>query len=189
PDSTLLGVPVARLAGVPYIVRTRNNLGYSLTRTRRHLGRFFNRFVDATVANCAACRDAVLAQERPASDSVLVLENGVDLTRFTAAARAAAASGAGQVRRVGMVANLRPVKEPEVFVRAARVVSAAHPDVTFRVAGEGELRPALEKQIAELGLRERCRLVGALTDVPAFLSGLDVAVLCSRSEGQSNALL
>ena len=28
-----------------------------------------------------------------------------------------------------------------------------------------------------------------MSDVPAFLGGLDVAVLCSRSEGMSNALL
>ena len=28
-----------------------------------------------------------------------------------------------------------------------------------------------------------------MSDIPAFLAGLDVAVLCSRSEGLSNALL
>jgi glycosyltransferase involved in cell wall biosynthesis len=96
---------------------------------------------------------------------------------------------AGRAPRVGMVANLRPVKEPEILLRAARLVHSAHPDAVFQIAGEGELRPELEKQIEAFGLKQSFQLVGAAADVPAFLAGLDVAVLCSRSEGQSNALL
>src|SRR5262249_50621232 len=41
----------------------------------------------------------------------------------------------------------------------------------------------------ELGLGERCRLPGTISDAPAFLAGLDVCVLCSRSEGLPNVML
>ena len=65
----------------------------------------------------------------------------------------------------------------------------ALPEAEFVIAGEGELRAGLERQIAEMGLVQRVRLPGPVVDVPGFLASLDVAVLCSRSEGMSNALL
>lgn len=184
PDSTYLGVPVARLAGVPFVVRTRNNLGYWMKPLDRLLGRVYNRLVDRTIANCVPCRQAVIEDEGAAPQSVVVLENGVDLSRFVQGR-----TRSGGPRRVGMVANLRPVKDVELFVRAAADVVDHHPDVTFAVAGEGEQRPVLERMITDLGLAGRFLLPGSTPDVPAFLADLDVAVLCSRSEGMSNAVL
>jgi glycosyltransferase involved in cell wall biosynthesis len=188
PDSTRFGVPVARLAGVPCVVRTRNNLGYSATRGQRWLGRLYNRLVDATIANCAACRAAVLDVEGPSPDTVVVLENGVDLARFDRAAHGRCDTAAPLVR-VGMTANLRPVKRPELLVQAAAIIHRSRPDARFQIAGEGELRPRLQGLIDEHGLTDCFQLLGSSADVPAFLAEQDVAVLCSQSEGQSNALL
>jgi len=183
PDSTYFGVPTAWLAGVPRILRTRNNLGYWMTPWHGRLGRLCDALSDGLVANCDACRDAVIADEGLSSERVVVLENGVDLTRFPERP-APARSG-----RVGVTANLRPVKGLDVFVRAAAAVSAAHADATFHVAGEGPLRSDLERLATDLGLGERLILRGSLADVPEFLAGLDVAVLPSSTEGMSNALL
>lgn len=182
PDSTYFGVSAAWLAGVPHVLRTRNNLGYWMTPWHRRLGRFCDTLSDGLVANCDACRDAVVSDEGLAPGRVVVLENGVDLSRFAAAPL----PGAG---RVGVTANLRPVKGLDVFVRAAAAVGADHPGATFHVAGEGPLRPDLERLAGEVGLGERLTLGGSVADVPGFLAGLDVAVLPSRTEGMSNALL
>src|SRR5207248_2667044 len=84
PDSTYFGVPVGWLAGVPAIVRTRNNVGHWLTPLHRWLGRFLNRFTTATVANCEAARRALIEAEGPRPERVVVLENGVDLGRADA---------------------------------------------------------------------------------------------------------
>jgi L-malate glycosyltransferase len=188
PDSTYFGVTVGRLAGVPYIVRTRNNIGHWMTPWHRRLGRFFNRFTTATVANCEAARAALLADERPDPASVVVLENGVDLDRFLDVPTLDAGRQSDP-RRVGAVANLRKVKGLDVFVAAAARLSVTHPDVAFVVAGEGEERPALEEQITRVGLAGRFTLPGSVADVPGFLAGLDVTVLSSRAEGMSNAVL
>jgi glycosyltransferase involved in cell wall biosynthesis len=186
-DSTLFGVPVARLAGVPHVVQTRNSLSYWMTPTLLRTSRIINRLVSATVANCEACRQAVLADVAPPRKSVLVLENGVDLERF--AKVPPVESRRGQQRWVGMVANLRPVKDPETFLRAAAQVAGTHPEVHFSIAGEGQLRPALEQLARELRVEERFHLPGPVADVPHFLAALDLAVLCSTSEGMSNAIL
>jgi glycosyltransferase involved in cell wall biosynthesis len=185
-DSMYFGVLVGRLAGVPHIIRTRNNLGYWLTPLHRRLGRLFRRFADLTLTNCEAGRQAVLADEGADPRSVVVLENGVDLERFAAVPPLGATPGPV---RVGVVANLRPVKGLDVLARAAARVAAVRPGVTFEIAGDGPMRPELERLIADLGLGGRLRLPGIQADVPTFLARTDIAVLCSHSEGMSNALL
>jgi glycosyltransferase involved in cell wall biosynthesis len=183
PESTYFGVPAAWLAGVPRILRTRNNLGYWMTPWHRRLGRLCDLLSDGLVANCGACRDAVVTDEGLSPERVAVLENGVDLARFPDMSAPARAG------RVGVTANLRPVKGLDVFVRAAPEVAAAHPGASFHLAGEGPLRAELARLAHELGLGGRLALCGSVADVPGFLAGLDVAVLPSLSEGMSNALL
>jgi glycosyltransferase involved in cell wall biosynthesis len=185
-DSTYLGVPVARLAGVPHVVRTRNNLGYWLTPMHRWLGWLCNHGTSMLVANCESCRRAVIADEGIHPGRVVVLENGVDLSRFPEPRPRTEKSCA---RRIGIVANLRPIKNLDLFVRAAAEVNATHPDATFAIAGEGELRTRLERLAIELGVASRLAMPGCVVDIPGFLAGLDIAVLCSGSEGMSNALL
>jgi glycosyltransferase involved in cell wall biosynthesis len=185
PDSSYFGVPLAWLAGVPNRIRTRNNLGHWLTPLHRRLGRWLNRLTTATVTNCTAARAALLEAEGPDPDSVSILENGVDLDRFLNLP----APGPGGPPVVGMVANLRPVKGPDVFLQAAALLKDEYPDVRFAIAGEGELRPLLQRQAAELGLADRFQLPGSISDIPGFLAGVHVAVLSSQAEGMSNALL
>jgi L-malate glycosyltransferase len=187
PDSTRFAVPVARLAGVRRIVASRRNLGYWMSPWDRRLARLYRRWIDATVANCEACRRAVIEQEGVAPESVVVIPNGIDLGRF-ARIPAYAPSVNGSPRRVGMVANLRPVKAPDVFVRAAAIVAQSHPDVVFQIAGDGDTDSA-RRLARECGVEGRLELLGRVEDVPSFLAGLDVAVLSSHSEGQSNSVL
>lgn len=184
PDSSYFGVPVAWLAGVRHRLRTRNNIGHWLTRTHRALGRALNVLTTGTVANCAAARRALLEAERPRPGSVLVLENGVDLDRFLDIA-----PPDDRARRVGAVANLRPVKGLDLLLAAAAELAPRFPAVSFHVAGGGEERGRLERQAATLGLAGRFHLPGPQMDIPVFLADLDVAVLPSRAEGMPNAVL
>ncbi len=185
PDSSYLGVPVARLAGVPFVVRTRNNVGHWQNPLHRVLGRLLNPLTTATIANCEAARQALLAAEKPNPQKVIVLENGVDLERFASVPPLTMTP----LRRIGVVANLRRVKGLDVFVDAAARVARGFPDATFQVAGEGREREALLRQAGERGLGNRFRLCGSTSDIPGFLAGIDVAVLSSRAEGMPNAVL
>jgi glycosyltransferase involved in cell wall biosynthesis len=183
PESTYFGVPIARFAGVKYLLRTRNNLGYWMTPWHRRLSRCCAALSDGLIANCAASRDAVVADEGLALERVVVLENGVDLSRFS---DWEAQPGN---HRVGVIANLRRVKGLDSFLRAAALLRREHPKVMFAIGGEGPERPMLEHLAREIGLADSLDLLGAIHDVPGFLAGLDVTVLPSLSEGMSNALL
>ncbi len=56
---------------------------------------------------------------------------------------------------VGIVANLRPVKDHALFLRAAKIVAEQIPDVAFLLAGRGELYDDLRKLASELGIGDR----------------------------------
>jgi glycosyltransferase involved in cell wall biosynthesis len=184
-DSTYFAVPLARLCGIRHVVRVRNNTGYWLTAGHRRLGRFVDRLCRVTLTNSEDARRALAADGVPA-DQVRVIENGVDLDHFP--------PGPGPdteraVVRVGALVNLRPVKNIDGLLRATAIVCRSDQRVRLDVAGAGEERPKLEKQIRHSGLEGKARLVGSVGDVPGFLAGVDVAVLPSHSESMSNALL
>ncbi|MCW2779049.1 MAG: glycosyltransferase [Frankiales bacterium] len=81
--------------------------------------------------------------------------------------------------RLVSVGRLDRVKAHDVLLDALVDV----PDVTLTVVGEGGCRPALEKQVADLGLADRVLLPGWSEDVAGELARADVLVLPSRTEG------
>jgi len=186
PDSCYLGLPTAWLAGVPHRIRVRNNLGHWLTPLHRLMARLLRPLTTLTLTNSQAGRAKLQSSEALPADRVCVLTNGVDLDRFLELPLPDLSRD--RVRRIGVVANLRHVKGLDILVQAAAEVVRQYPAI-FEIAGEGETRAELERMITRLGLEQSVRLAGQISDVPRFLGKLDVAVLPSRSEGMSNALL
>lgn len=95
---------------------------------------------------------------------------------------------------VGIVGNLRPVKNHPLFVRAVARVMATRPAVRAVIVGqpipgEESYHRQLRSEIESLGLRDRIRWLGFRDDVPQILSRLAVVCLTSRSEGMPNAVL
>ena len=119
PDSTYFGMPLAWLAGVPYRVRTRNNSGHAATPLHRRLGRWVNPLTTCTLANCDAAKESLLRDERPNPETVHVLENGVDLEPFESVPLFQA-ERANHPPRIGVVANLRPVKGLDLMLLRRR---------------------------------------------------------------------
>lgn len=186
-DSTYFAMPLARLCGIRNVIRVRNNAGYWLTPMHRRLGNLMGR-LGQTLTNSEQARGAVILAERIGRKHVQVIENGVDLERFPIN-RPPETDRA--VVRIGMVANLRTVKNVDGLIRVAVRIVQEFPRVQFAVAGEGEERANLERQIrSQIGnLTARFELLGSVIDVPRFLADLDIAVNCSHSESMSNAVL
>jgi glycosyltransferase involved in cell wall biosynthesis len=194
-DSAYFAVPVAKYCGVRKIVRVRNNLGYWLTRKHRILNRLLAPWVDVTLTNSDAGREA-LEWEGIRADRIAVIENGVDMSPSPLGGEGLGVRGgtrgnhnSSQTLVVGCVANLRPVKNIDGLIRTAKLVAARFSSVRFEVAGDGPQRAELESLVQSLGLVDRFRFLGSVADVPAFLRSVTVAVLPSHSEGMSNALL
>ena len=88
------------------------------------------------------------------------------------------------------IVSVGRLAEPKDFSSLVSAVAQLSPGTTrLRVFGDGPLRPALERQIVDLGLSEAVELAGEVSDVPDRLRRADVFALSSRSEGMPMSVL
>jgi glycosyltransferase involved in cell wall biosynthesis len=111
----------------------------------------------------------------------VVVHNGVDFERFRSVGDGdavrrelgidPAAALIGTVSRLG---ELR--KGMNYFVEMASEVARTLPNARFVIVGEGELRPDLERQAAQLGVSDKVIFTGERQDVPRLLAAMNVFV-------------
>jgi len=186
PTSNSLGAILARAAGVKTVITSRRDMGFNLTWRDVAALRFANFFVACIVANCeAVCQKTIILEHVPAQ-KVCVIYNGINLN---GSYKGRSATGK-KSPVVGIVANLnRPVKRVDLFIKAAAKIHRRFPDVAFWILGDGELREELEKEATDLGLKSSIVFWGRQTDVRSYISQMDIGVICSDSEGFSNAIM
>ncbi|MFH0778429.1 MAG: glycosyltransferase [Candidatus Eisenbacteria bacterium] len=192
-DSVVLGTVAARLSGVPAVISARRGVrSLAGKKLEMFLVRMLDRLTTCILSNSHAVRESVLVDEGVAPRKVLVIHNGIVVPEGTALPPGEAKQKLGLKPRdlsVGLVSNLRFVKGVDVFLRAAAQVYKEEPLARFCVFGEGELRDELQKLVDDLGVAGAVRFMGFSRDAYALMPGFDVAVISSRSEGCSNALL
>ncbi|MEA3428772.1 MAG: glycosyltransferase [Thermodesulfobacteriota bacterium] len=86
------------------------------------------------------------------------------------------------VKLVGMVGRLVPVKNFGLFLKAARRVIDSGIRAKFILIGNGPLRSELQKMVVKLCLTEQVIFMGFREDVFQVVSILDLFVLCSNWE-------
>jgi L-malate glycosyltransferase len=149
--------------------------------------------VDRVIAISAAVK-AVLVADGVAPSAITVVPSGIDPAEVRAAAaqplaiRSRLALGPGTPLAVN-VAALVGHKDQRTLIRAAHAARAARPDLHWVIAGEGELRGALEAEIARLDLADRVHLVGHLPQADALIREADVFVMSSEQEGLGSVVL
>jgi glycosyltransferase involved in cell wall biosynthesis len=147
--------------------------------------------VDRFVAASNAIRDMLIGDGIDANRIATVYE-GIDLHRVQAEP---AVNIHGEfwlpthAPVVGAVAALTPEKGHKYFIDAAALVVREVSDARFVILGEGELRPALERQIKELHLDKHVVLPGFRADVLSFIKSFDIFVMSSLFEGLGTSLL
>ena len=122
----------------------------------------------------------------------VVVHEGVDLGRIDAAPVAGLREELWLPHGapiVGNVAALVPHKGQRHLIEAALLVLPQIPDVRFVIAGEGELRPALERQIHEHRLEKHVLLAGFRPDVLSLHKAFDIFVMSSVTEGLGTSLI
>jgi L-malate glycosyltransferase len=90
---------------------------------------------------------------------------------------------------VGNVAALVPHKGQRHLIEAAALVVRQVPDARFVIAGQGELRESLERQIKEHHLEKHVLLAGFRPDVLSVHKAFDLFVMSSVTEGLGTSLL
>jgi len=194
-DASIAGIIAARLSGIPAIVAARRNQGYWIRPIDRVISSVLNRFVKIFVANSFHTKKWVVEHEGISAERIKVIYNGVDLSTFqrtpvTQRKDYRIVLGIPEnAPVVGIVANLRPVKAIDVFIRAAALVKKDFPHTRFLIVGEGIERNKLEHLARDLNLNGCLQFLGCREDVTALLSVFDIGVLSSSSERFSNAVV
>jgi glycosyltransferase involved in cell wall biosynthesis len=193
-DNSLLAfvAAIGRLSGVKKIFGFRVDLGFWADAKQDSIGKFAHKYlIDKVSANAEACKKSIIDRENAKPENIFVVPNLIETERF-ASIPSWTPANAHNPRRVGIVGNLKPVKGTDVFIDAAKIVAETHPSVQFELVGAGvgsDGAKQYQSQIRKLGSSQIVRLLGSLSDVPTFLSTLDIAVLSSRSEGLPNAIM
>ncbi len=186
---------VGRLAGVPARF---GSLRTTLESTLMHEKRAHHRWLmlhgcRRLVVNSETCAAELEAAGIPRR-RVHLLRNCVDAGAGGAAADLSEHGIEPGHRLVGLVANLRRVKNHLFFVDAMARVLKGHDDLAVVLAGqplpsEPDYPRRIEERIDRHGLRDRFVLTGYRSDVPALLRRMEVCCLASRSEGMPNVVL
>jgi teichuronic acid biosynthesis glycosyltransferase TuaC len=127
-----------------------------------------------------------------------VVGNGVDVERFAPMDRLAARTRFGLPGDAQVLISVGGLVERKGFHRVIACLPdllARHPDLYYLIVGgsspEGDMSAALKQQVADLGLGERVRFLGALPpdELKWPLSAADVFVLATSNEGWANVFL
>jgi glycosyltransferase involved in cell wall biosynthesis len=191
--SDILGVPVARMAGVPLVLASRRWQGSTPRRFHQSAARLGMRLADRVIVNGRSLADTVERSDGIARERIEVVPNFVDESAFSdldpgelRVWRAALGLPADALI-AGVVARLVPVKNHAVLVRALPRV-AGH-DLHLAFLGDGPLRDELLSLARQEGVADRVHCPGMVRDTRNLSALFDLAALTSHHEGFPNALV
>ncbi len=195
----ILGRLAAFLAGVPVIIHTFHGFGFHERQSalKKHFFIFLEKFcalfshslIFVSNANMDYARGYDLGDEERYS----LIHSGIPLKNYPARADRAA-----KRRELGVPAdavlvvslgNLKPQKNPEDFIAAARRLAAAHKEAVFMLVGGGDGLEAARARAKHLGLERSLLFPGWREDSAEILAAADIFTLTSLWEGLPRSLV
>jgi glycosyltransferase involved in cell wall biosynthesis len=200
---------LGRLLGVPIIISAERTMGEG--QIRRRLNRLTAHLADSVICVSERVAQFVADEIGIASQKLVVVPNGIDLSQFADLPTQEEARKAfnlpSQGTIVGAIGRPRPVKGYNFLIEAWAAPPAARGlgDYWARgrpfaplggqrgayllFVGDGPDQPALKAQAQQLGLGERVIFMGDQSKIPHLLPALDILALPSLQEGMPNVAL
>ena len=193
------GRVAARMARVPITFSTAHgslkDYPYSAFRRRAYvmLEMQTAHLVAQWIAVSEATRNDLVDYYGVPAHKVEVVRNGVDLRdlrpqrlRSSTRQELGVAPDALVIVQIGRMAA---EKGHRFLLEAVSLMTSSFPNLVCLLAGDGPERPRLERQIRELGIEDRVKLLGFRSDVADLLDSSDIYVLPSLSEALPIGLL
>jgi glycosyltransferase involved in cell wall biosynthesis len=191
-DATIVGAIAGRMAGAKTLISIRDNLFWAtplnlaVYRAIAHLG-------NLVLVNSSSVRERIkplFSRKR-----IEVIYNGIPsgsgYSGSTEARRALRKElGCHQDTPIAVIVSNcnRAVKRLDVFIDSIPLI-LRESSASFVIVGDGKLRPALQRRVADLNMDPFVRFLGHRDDIEYILAGCDIAVNTSDSEGLSNSIL
>jgi glycosyltransferase involved in cell wall biosynthesis len=194
--SNLIAKPLAALAGKrTLIVHDHCNDAGRGNPVMLFADALTNRLASKVIAVSRSIRDFLILHEGMNPDRVVTLSNGIDFQSFLPAKegqRALAKSALGlssDAFVIGGMGRLVPQKNFSLFLDVAARVLAKNPSVLFVIAGTGPQEKELKARAVALGIDERVRFLGHVSDRLALYHAFDALLMTSDFEGTPMVLL
>lgn len=185
------------LGWVPVLVSSARNVderGKGRPAKHRELSyRLTDRFCDYTVQNSHAGLDRYVRIGAIPRLKGGVIPNGIDPMAFQRSQELRDSTrfreGLGSLFVWLAVGRLERQKDYPTMIRAFATVVKQQPQTCLLIAGDGDLRPEIERLARRLDVDDRVRFLGVRTDVHCLMNAADAYVMSSAWEGMPNVLL
>lgn len=191
--ANIFAAPWARLARTPAII-TSKRWG-NISRVHGVGNRVAYRLAHRVLGNSNAVGASLSTQDGVAPSRVVVIPNFVDDHAFVAPSDAWMASMRAELALapdalvVGIVANLRAIKDHATLLRAIAEIAPQFPSLALVIIGAGDQREPLAALAESLQLSNVVRFAGNRPNQPNPHFLFDVSVLTSTSEGFPNSIV
>ena len=174
-----------RTSGKPYIYHVHalefDRSGENINRTIYDIEKYGMETADHIIAVSHYTKDSVVNRYGISPEKITVVHNAVSRGE-SEAVRRTEKNGDGKI--VLFLGRITFQKGPDYFVEAARLVLESIPEVTFVMAGTGDMMPRMMEKVAELQIGRNFRFTGFLrgADVERMYAMSDLYVMPSVSE-------
>jgi glycosyltransferase involved in cell wall biosynthesis len=156
-------------------------------RVFRTIERALARGASTLIAVSEEVRDDLVTMRVAPAERIAVVPYGFDLSALGGddgrAARRAELGLDDGTFVVGFAGRLTAIKRPLDLVRTLAAVRQEGVDASLVVVGDGPERTHVEVLASQLGVADRCRLVGYRRDMREWYSAFDAFLLVSQNEG------
>ena len=192
--SDLVAQMTARMLRLPRLLTLHNAAPWRKKRLPARLYHWVVGNPDALIAVTPLVADHVARYGGVPRDDIEVIQNGVDLARFSPdtaipldLTQFGVPKDAVVIAKVG---RLNVQKDHANFLRAAAILARKDPRAHFLVVGDGELMEQSRELAKQLGLgADRLTFTGNIRQMPELLAAIDIFMLASAWEGLPMVLL
>ncbi|MEK9158482.1 MAG: glycosyltransferase, partial [Patescibacteria group bacterium] len=181
----LWGRIAAKLAGVPRIVTTEQNVNVDQNCLRETLKRWTYKLADRVVAISTAVKKYTQESYCVPAEKIEIIPNDVDVDNLKSKI---SNLKTGDKKIILTVGRLVPQKGQKYLLEAFSILKNRE-GLELWLAGEGNLRSELEKQAGDLKIDNQVKFLGRRHDVPTLLAQADLFVFPSEWEGLGVAVL
>lgn len=142
--------------------------------------KFTNCFSDLNTNVSQEASESLISKGAFNKNNLITVYNGIDLNKFNFFNKD---KNSNELNFLSVGRFNKQKDYPNLFQAISILKNTINKEVKFYIAGDGELRPQLERLIVDLGISDCVVLLGKRSDIPNLLNKADYFVLSSRHEG------
>lgn len=200
-DAEIAARIAGRIAGTKLVVGSERNTDYVMKRIHKIVYFLTKRYRQMCIANSRSGASYNARMLGYPSTHYRIIRNGVDSDRFRPHDRRTAQRDLGLDSNyywIGMFASFKERKNHPLLLNSVAALSHQFPDLRVLLVGDtlaggqhgsSDYKASILRLITELGLTEKCTLLGNRTDIENIYPACNVTILPSRIEGTPNVAL